>query len=188
MEGEVTVVGFSKIKPEYIEEAKPFAEKFIGATRSEEGNIFYNWYKDVKDESSGVAISRFKSIEALQAHSTSEIIKEAEPKFKEWAAIPPVVRVLKPDNIWADSKDGDENSIVIVAVIHVKPECIEAARPVQAKLLEATRKEPGCNRYDWYQDIKEPGVLVVIENYSNMEAFEAHGGSAHLKEFIESSK
>lgn len=63
---------------------------------------------------------------------------------------PTVVRLLKPENIWAESKEGDENSVVVIAVIHVKPESIEASRSASEKPIELTRKEPGCLRYDWY--------------------------------------
>ena len=69
---------------------------------------------------------------------------------------------MKPENVWAESKDGDENSVVIVVVAKLKPESIEASRPAAEKLVEATRREPGCLRYDWYQDSKEAGVIVVI--------------------------
>ena len=62
MEGEVSVVAFSKMKPECIEQAKPVAAKLIEATRKEEGNIKYDWYEDVKEPGAGVAIEKFKSM------------------------------------------------------------------------------------------------------------------------------
>lgn len=76
----------------------------------------------------------------------------------------------------------------VVAFLRVKPEAIEVARPHIAKLVEATRKEPGCVKYDWYQDAKEPGTFVVLETYANAEAFEAHVKNPHFLEIIEQSK
>ena len=97
----MSVVAFSKLKPEFLEQARPVAAKLIEATRKEEGNIKYDWYEDVKEPGSGVAIEKFKSMEAFQAHASSEHIKEAGAHFKEWTAVPTVVRVLKPENVWA---------------------------------------------------------------------------------------
>ena len=160
--GQVTVVAISHFKPESLEALKPIGDKLIEATRKEEGNLKYDWYADVKEKGVAIAVEKFKSMEAFQAHITSEHIKEAVTHFKEASAAPTVVRVLKPENEWAESKDGTENSISIVAIFKMKPESIEEARVKAEKLMEHTRKEPGCQRYDWYQDVKEPGVIVVI--------------------------
>lgn len=72
----------------------------------------------------------------------------------------------------------------VVAIFRVKPDAIEVARPQIEKLAQETRKEPGCIRYDWYQDVKEAGVFIVIETFANAEAFQAHGQTAHAKEVI----
>ena len=93
-------------------------------------------------------------MEAFQAHFNSNHVKEFGELAKEWVPGPPVGRVLKPENVWAESKKGDDNSVMVVVVVHVKPESLEVQRPAAEKLIELTRKEPGCLRYDWYQDIK----------------------------------
>jgi len=59
---------------------------------------------------------------------------------------------------------------------------IDKFRPVLEKLIEATRKEAGNLKYDWYQDAKEPGTFVGLEAYSNMQAVQAHMGSDHFKQ------
>ena len=74
-----------------------------------------------------------------------------------------------------------------IAVFRVKPEAIEVARPHIQKLVEETRKEAGCIRYDWYQDAKEPGTFIAIETFANAEAFEAHRQTPHLKEVFAES-
>ena len=67
-------------------------------------------------------------------------------------------------------------------MITVKPESIEAFRPVLEKLIDGTRKEEGNLKYDWYQDVKEPGTFVALESFKNMEAFQAHIASEHFKQ------
>ena len=186
--GEVNVIAISKIKPEHWQESRPTAEKLIAATRNEEGNLRYDWYRDANEEGTGVCLEHFKNMEAFQAHASSEHIKEAGGKFKDWSSAPTVVRVLKPENVSADSKLGDESSFNVVVIIQIKPESIEVAKPETEKLIEATRKENGLLRYDWYQDIKEAGVIVILECYTNEEAFNAHCETEEMKAFLAKSK
>ena len=74
--------------------------------------------------------------------------------------------------------------VEVIAIVKIKPECIETARPEVEKTIEAVRKEEGCIKYDWYQDVKEPGTFIVLETYKTMEALQAHGSSEHLKALI----
>ena len=71
----------------------------IELTRKEEGNIRYDWYSDVNEAGTGLAIECFKNMEAFQAHVNSEHMKEFGPKFKEWVSVPAVLRVLKAVNV-----------------------------------------------------------------------------------------
>ena len=56
-----------------------------------------------------------------------------------------------------------EGSVSVVAIVKIKPEFVEAGRATVEQLVEASRKEEGCLRYDWFKDIKEEGTYVVIE-------------------------
>ena len=58
---------------------------------------------------------------------------------------------------------------------------MQASRPTAEKLIEATRKEEGNIRYDWYRDSEEGGTWVVLECFKNMEAFQTHTTSEHIK-------
>ena len=122
MEGQVVyVAAYSKLKPECINQAQPVLTKLFEATKKEEGCLFCEYYEDVKELGFGLTLEIFKNMEAFQAHMNSEHIKEATPALKEWAAVPTVVRILKPLNVWAESKDTD---IKITAIITIKDEFI----------------------------------------------------------------
>ena len=69
----------------------------------------------------------------------------------------------------------------VVAIMKIKPESIETARPQVEKLIEQTRQEKGCLRYDCFQDAKEPGTFVIIEEFADQAAFQAHRDSEHFK-------
>lgn len=75
-------------------------------------------------------------------------------------------------------------SVYVVATIRIKPESIETARPEVLKLIEQTRQEKGNLRYDYFQDVKEPGTFVILEQFVDNAAFQEHINSEHYKGVI----
>jgi quinol monooxygenase YgiN len=51
-----------------------------------------------------------------------------------------------------------------------------------------TRQEKGNLRYDYYQDVKEPGTFVIIEQFVDMAAFHEHNHSEYFKTVAEHFK
>ena len=72
-------------------------------------------------------------------------------------------------------------TVEVIAILKMKPECVEVARPHVTKLIEMTRQEKGNIRYDFYSDLKEPTTFVCIERYTDLAAVEAHKNSEHFK-------
>ncbi len=74
----------------------------------------------------------------------------------------------------------DKETVQIVA--HIVAREGEGAR-VQAhleKLIEPTRAEPGCRKYELFVNKEKPGDFVVLEEYASDAAFQAHMDSSHV--------
>ena len=52
-----------------------------------------------------------------------------------------------------------------------------------AKLVAATRQEPGCLMYQAHRDPSDPRVLLFYEQYADESAVEAHRESEHFKQY-----
>lgn len=50
------------------------------------------------------------------------------------------------------------------------------------------REPGGCLRFDVHQEKANPALFLLIEEYADDEALEAHRASAHYKAFREDSK
>jgi quinol monooxygenase YgiN len=59
----------------------------------------------------------------------------------------------------------------------------EALRTLLTWMVERTRAEPGCERYDLYEERDGGGVLHLFERYRDQEALEAHRASDHYVEY-----
>lgn len=54
-------------------------------------------------------------------------------------------------------------------------------RPEMEKVVQASRKEPGCLAYSYGFDLLEPDIIRVFEIYADDAALKAHGESEHFK-------
>jgi quinol monooxygenase YgiN len=52
-------------------------------------------------------------------------------------------------------------------------------------MSNSSRAEPGCNRYQFSQDVVDPTVLVLMEEWASEEALQTHLASPAFAEFAE---
>jgi quinol monooxygenase YgiN len=73
--------------------------------------------------------------------------------------------------------------ILIVGTVRVPAEAFDSAREAMATMVAETRKEDGCIRYAFAQDVVDPGVMHVSEAWRDRDALTAHANSAHMAEW-----
>lgn len=74
-------------------------------------------------------------------------------------------------------------SIGVVAKIRIQEGKNEEFEAVFKELSDAVRaNEPGNNFYALHKSQSDPLLYVVLEQYADMAAFQAHGASPHFKE------
>ena len=78
-----------KPKPEYIESFPDKVAGFTAATRSEAGNLFFDWSRSVEDPSEYVLVEGFRDGDAGNQHVTSE-------HFKKFVAEAPALLTSTP--------------------------------------------------------------------------------------------
>lgn len=73
--------------------------------------------------------------------------------------------------------------LVLAGSVRLPPGNLPAARPVIARMIEASRAEPGCLAYSFAEDLLEPGLLRIFEVFRDREAQQAHAQSQHMKDW-----
>ncbi|MBO9714048.1 putative quinol monooxygenase [Sphingomonas sp.] len=71
----------------------------------------------------------------------------------------------------------------IVGSFRVPPEAMDAARPAMAKMIAASRAEPGCAQYGYAEDVLEPGLFHVTERWRDRDSLSGHFTAPHLVEW-----
>ncbi|QXE02869.1 putative quinol monooxygenase [Terribacillus sp. DMT04] len=78
--------------------------------------------------------------------------------------------------------------IIIHARMSVKPEKKEEFLKEIDAVIEGSQAEAGNNSYDLYQDPKDANSLIMIENWKDMDAVQAHNNSSHFQKFSAAAK
>lgn len=73
--------------------------------------------------------------------------------------------------------------LVVTGLIKVDPADVAAARAAALEMMAETEKEKGCLHYRFSEDIGDPGVFRVYEEWESDEDLAAHAASAHMATF-----
>lgn len=80
-----------------------------------------------------------------------------------------------------EERTGEE--LKIVAIINVKPECIEDIKPIFQAVVTGSQEEEGCLSYNLYQDITDSTKFVLVEEWKSQTAIDFHNNTEHFKTF-----
>ena len=75
--------------------------------------------------------------------------------------------------------------IAVLGSFRFPPEAVEQARPLMRAVVAATLAEPGCRAYSYAEDVAEPGLFRVMEQWDSRAALAAHFATPHMKAWAE---
>ena len=73
--------------------------------------------------------------------------------------------------------------LLIVGTVRLPPDNLAVARPVMARMVQASRAEPGCLLYVYAEDLFDPGLIHVKEMWADRDVLDRHFAAAHLAEW-----
>ena len=75
--------------------------------------------------------------------------------------------------------------IKVIAKNFVKEDKIGDYIALAHKLVAETNKnDQGCIRYELYQDMENPKILTMIEEWENQNALDKHMAAKHFREIV----
>ena len=71
-------------------------------------------------------------------------------------------------------------TVTVLVKLTVKPSRYSDACAVLTSAGPSMRAESGCIAYDFYSVDADPSTIYVLETWTDMDAFDAHGTQPHL--------
>jgi quinol monooxygenase YgiN len=78
-------------------------------------------------------------------------------------------------------------SMRVVVKVVARAEAVTDIRAIVLALAEKSRHENGCTVYDVLQNMAEPEVFLLVEEWESLAALEAHNKTAHFHEAVAKS-
>ena len=67
-----------------------------------------------------------------------------------------------------------------MGTVRLPPEKLENAKPHMLAMVDASRAEEGCLIYAYAQDVFDPGLIHVVEQWRDREALKLHFRTPHM--------
>ncbi len=71
--------------------------------------------------------------------------------------------------------------LTVIARTVAKPGTLDKLRAEMAKLVEPTRREPGCLEYVMHCSLEDPSAIVFYERWESAGHLQAHTETAHFR-------
>ena len=72
------------------------------------------------------------------------------------------------------------SNVHVIARHWARPESVEEVHQILLSLIEPSRAEPGCLKYELLQQIHNPGNFTFVETFANEEALKLHAASPYI--------
>lgn len=90
-------------------------------------------------------------------------------------------------SLWIN-KENPSQMISIIALIRVKGSApLEELNSLFRRLIDETRKESGCQRYELQEVTDQAGLFMMMEEWKSEVALELHNNSKHFNDFVSSA-
>ncbi|MBV7392908.1 putative quinol monooxygenase [Mameliella sediminis] len=76
-----------------------------------------------------------------------------------------------------------DQTLKIVARMVAAPGQADGLADHMKQLVEDTRKEPGCLRYDLLRGTDNPDILIFVEEWENRDLWQAHMAGEAIRAF-----
>ncbi len=77
-----------------------------------------------------------------------------------------------------------DSTIHVVAKLTASPDRVEALKELLSGLLEPTRQEKGCIKYELFQNQDDPTDFTFMEEWQDRESLQQHLGSDHIQQAL----
>ncbi|MFI3242103.1 MAG: putative quinol monooxygenase [Alphaproteobacteria bacterium] len=80
------------------------------------------------------------------------------------------------------------STVMVVAKILAKQEKIELVKTELLKLIEPTRKDDGCIKYNLLQNNDAPELFFFCEEWRDEDALEKHLKTEHINNYLKATE
>ena len=172
---QITVVAHFMAKPGKEAALLEVLRGLLEPTRNEAGCLRYELNQEIENPAAFTFAEKFTNREAFEAHVKTPYVKSFGERSGDLVESRQVRlhRELLPAAAQESAKRSAE-PVIIIAHFTAKPGKEEELSAFLQGLVEPTRREPGCVRYELNRDVDDPTTFSFVETFADRQGFDAH--------------
>jgi quinol monooxygenase YgiN len=180
--GPVYVATYAEVGTGSVKDGTTLLKQYRDGVRKEDGNIRTYIAQEMGRANRFIILEIWKDQAAFDARGKSAGTTAFRDKFKAIANAPLDERVHNGLAV-AEGAKGGKAAVLVASHVDVPPprkdEIIAALNP----LAEQSRKGPGNERFDVWQQTSRPNHFTVVEAWKDQKAYDARGSAAPQRAF-----
>jgi quinol monooxygenase YgiN len=185
LEAAVVVVVHFTAKPGKEEDLLTLLHGLLEPTRKEPGCLRYELNHEIENPRAFTFAEKFVSREAFEAHSKMPYVKEFSARARDLIESRQLRQHQELLPAGAKEQSAGNDSVIVIAHFTAKPGKREELSAFLQTLVEPTRREPGCLRYELNQDLDDPDTFSFVETFANQQGFDAHCKMPYIDKLFE---
>jgi quinol monooxygenase YgiN len=183
IQGPVHVVTYVEVQPPSVADALTLLARHREATRRQDGLLRCEVAQRIGQPNQLVVLEAWRDQAALEAHGRAPATGETREKLAAMRLAPIDQRVHGALTVDAAAPTIFRDAAYVVTHVDVIPPRKDDAIVALRRLADASRTEPGHQRFDVVQQATRPNHFTVIEVWTDARAAEAHAMAAAAREF-----
>lgn len=160
----------------------------IEPARKEAGCLRYELNQEIENPAAFTFAEKYSSREVFDAHVKTPRLndfRERSPSLLESRKVRlhrELLPAAQPESMAGLASDG---AIIVIAHFTAKPGKEEELSAFLQGLVEPTRREPGCVRYELNRDLNDPATFSFVETFADRQGFDAHCKMPYIDRLFE---
>ena len=179
----VYAVTYAEVLPSASGAMAAAYRQYRDASRKEDGYIRFDLREQTGRPGLFAVVEAWRDQKAIDAHAAAAHTRQYQDALRP-------IRVAGYDQrpykafLVAPAREGSGQAVHVVSHVDIAGAAGQAEAPaILRKLVDTSRAEPGCLRFDVLQHTMRLNHYTVIEVWQDQKAIDAHRAAAHTKEY-----
>ena len=175
-------VSYVDIMPSARATAVAALKQYRDTSRQEDGYVRFDMLEQVSRPGHFAIVETWRDQQAFDAHEMAAPVKRLRDAIQSIRLSDYDQRPYKTLTVASGTAAGRGQEVHVLT--HVDTFGGQADAPgLLKRLAEASRKEPGCLRFDVLQHTMRANHFTVIESWESPKALDAHAAAPHTKQY-----
>jgi quinol monooxygenase YgiN len=178
-------VTYIEVTPSAEAQAATLLRRVAATSRKEAGNLRYDVLQDVERPNQFAILETWNDVKAYETHGGGASMKQFRAELTPFRTGHYDERLDNGIDVGTAGAPASKDAIYVITHVDVTGQFKDDAIVMMKKLAAESRREPGVERFDIWQQSNRLNHFTTVEVWKDKPALDAHGLVASTRDFRE---